>query len=1281
MILYAVWKGRITQVYAEKQRTDFRILDENAYLIQQKGSWSVRLPYTLKRFRKPGDTKNIMHVISRADGSYADLYFIPCDENWKRFDRLQPQNHVITFGSDDHDDLCYSSEYIEGSCFEIDLSEHHIHAKTEVPVVLNQRIIGSDAYYRDGDEFSCFGCRIILHSDFIMVNRMPSLSHNMKPFVPVSVSEHRPPTKRILQYRRVPFSMPIDSITIRMDAPSPMRETGGRSLLFSIGPGIMMSGASLCSGLLSMYLGYGNGREIVEMLPMVMLPGIMMVSTLLWTPLQRFSDSRQAKKEKAARRKEYDRYLCSVMDRIDDMREHYQNAVEELFPDSKSAVHRYSNQKTLMMLECDQLYVRLGTSMNILHTELTNAKDHYDSDEEIENMKKKFFKEAQRQVRVPFLISLGDYRKIVIDRSVMYVAADLMMQIAMRYSPDQVGIAIVCDLQLSEENRWMLDLPHLFNQYDIRLLADEEHEIRDVLTLCREDPRRIVMFNLIGAQLESDAFDAEICFASASAQIKADLRIIPGKEQWRFEDFLKSDGYSVRPDHFDPDIIRFASRLPSVSGSHQTAGAFSFLEMHGVMDEKQLQIQERWNTGDINSSVASLIGCDNEGKDIILDLNEKRDGPHGLIAGTTGSGKSELILTMILSLAMNYSPADLQFILIDFKGGSSLNSLTNENNALPHVTGTLSNLDEEDIQRVLVQFAIECRKRESLLKSMSTKTGMPVMNVSDYRRLHKTHPAMEYIPELVIIVDEFAELKKEQPEFLNELISIARIGRSLGIHLILSTQKPSGVVTDQIWSNAKFKICLKVSEKQDSSEMIHRPDAAAIRDPGCFYLLADERLVYGRSGYVQSRSRLSDSCTAVYDTSHKLIASSTQLLEKAEPEINRIIAEIRKAYCLMEPVSPLWNAPISCVSQEQISEPWAYGIVDDYRHNRNLPLKLMPQSVHAFVSMDQTERKNLTKAMVMRILECCDMNDDIVLIDDLDAFDQIDWIRTNRIMDVLPSADEERCANLYRLIEERRNPEGGLFLIINDLNAHYETDENNRLKLMKCARTCENRKLTIVLMSSNSAIFSFRETGYLKYRAILKGAAAQDIQAFLETGTKVSVSKKHHGVMNDHFLLDFCVFECTDEMLNEVISNAAAGEIRQRSCLPHMPEVIDSSLCDLPGIALGIRKKDYQWAVLKDQMRLCIVSADPDDSAAFEKVLVNQGCQIAHEKNTDARIRSVSVDQAGDFDSYANRDTCYLFFNDAFRMQYRVHSRIAWKENEAVLYFRNRTEVIRPAEK
>ncbi len=1281
MILYAVWNGRITQIYPEKERTDFCILDENAYLIQQKGSWSVRLPYTLKRFRKPGDDAHTMHVASRTGSRHADLYFIPCDEDWKRFDRLDPQKQIITLGDSDAD-LCYRSAYMEGSRFVIDLNEHHILANGDLPVVLNQRIIGSDGYYKDGDEFSCYGIRIILHSRMIMVNRMPGLSHQMKAFVPDQSSDIKPPLRRIMQYQRIPFAMPENTVSIRLESPAPISDNHGRSLLFSIGPGIMMSGASLCSGLLSMYLGYQNGREIAEMIPMVMLPAIMMLSTLLWTPLQTWSDRRRLKKEKAERRKEYDRYLCLVMDRIDEMREHYEQTIQSLFPDSVSAVQRYTKQKTLMMLDAEHLAVRLGTSKDILSTELSNISDQYDSDEEIEIMKEKFLREARRSVRVPFLISLNDYHRIVIDRSVLFVAADLMMQIAMRYSPDQVGIAIICDRQMAENNRWMLDLPHLFNQYDIRLLADEEHEIREVVALCRDDSRRIVMFNLIGAHLDGDAFDAEICFASESTQTCADLKIIPGKKEWKFDDFLKSDGYTVKPDPFDPDIIRFASQLPSRNGSHQTSGAFSFLEMHGCLDEKQLQIKERWNANDINSSVASLIGCDNNGKDIILDLYEKRDGPHGLIAGTTGSGKSELILTMILSLAMNYSPNDLQFILIDFKGGSSLNSLTNENNPLPHVTGTLSNLDEEDIQRVLVQFSIECRKREALLKKMSMETGMPVMNVSDYRRLYPSNPSMEYIPELVIIVDEFAELKKEQPEFLSELISVARIGRSLGIHLILSTQKPSGVVTDQIWSNAKFKICLKVSEKQDSVEMIHRPEAAAIKDPGCFYLMADERLVYGRSGYVQSRTRLTQSCTALYDTSHRLIASSTQLLEKAEPEINRIIAEIRKAYSHMNPVRPLWNAPVSQISREQITDPWAYGIVDDYRHNRSIALQLIPHNVHACVTVDQSERRNLTRVLMMRILECCEKNDDIVLIDDLHALDQTDWKKSERIMDVFASGDEERCISLYQLINERKKAQSELFVIINDLNAHYESLESNREQLMKCARSCENLKLTIILMSSSAALFSYRDMGFLKYRSVMKGAALQDIQSFLETGSKVTVSKKHHGVMMNGGLLDFCVLDCPEPMLNQAVEAAASDEEdRIRTYLPHMPEVIDSSLCQLPGIALGIRKKNYQWAVLNETFRLCIVSADPEDAQGFENVLEKRGYRISHDRSENARISSISIDQANDFDSFSNRNTYYLFFGDSFRMQYRVHSRISWKEKEAVLYFKNRTEVIRPAEK
>jgi S-DNA-T family DNA segregation ATPase FtsK/SpoIIIE len=93
------------------------------------------------------------------------------------------------------------------------------------------------------------------------------------------------------------------------------------------------------------------------------------------------------------------------------------------------------------------------------------------------------------------------------------------------------------------------------------------------------------------------------------------------------------------------------------------------------------------------------------------------------------------------------------------------------------------------------------------------------------------------LPHLFIVADEFAELKQQEPEFMEELISAARIGRSLGVHLILATQRPTGVVNDQIWANSKFKVCLKVSDAGDSKEMIHRPDAAEIKNAGRYYLL------------------------------------------------------------------------------------------------------------------------------------------------------------------------------------------------------------------------------------------------------------------------------------------------------------------------------------------------------------------------------------------------------------------------------------------------------------
>ena len=140
---------------------------------------------------------------------------------------------------------------------------------------------------------------------------------------------------------------------------------------------------------------------------------------------------------------------------------------------------------------------------------------------------------------------------------------------------------------------------------------------------------------------------------------------------------------------------------------------------------------------------------------------------------------------------------------------------------------------------------------------------------------------------MFIISDEFAELKSQQPEFMSELISTARIGRSLGVHLILATQKPSGVVNDQIWANSKFKICLKVQDRGDSMEMLKRPEAASIKETGRFYLQVgyDEYFDIGQSGYSGAKYIPSDRIVKKVDNSINYINNIGHDIKTVNDEI------------------------------------------------------------------------------------------------------------------------------------------------------------------------------------------------------------------------------------------------------------------------------------------------------------------------------------------------------------------------------------------------------------
>lgn len=260
----------------------------------------------------------------------------------------------------------------------------------------------------------------------------------------------------------------------------------------------------------------------------------------------------------------------------------------------------------------------------------------------------------------------------------------------------------------------------------------------------------------------------------------------------------------------------------------------TFMQMYGVKTVEGLNITQRWKEHSPYKTLAVPLGVSGPDEIVDLNLHERAHGPHGLIAGTTGSGKSELIQSYILSLAVNFHPYDVAFLLIDYKGGGMANLFKD----LPHLVGTITNLDKAQSMRALESINAELKKRQRLFAKYN------VNHINAYQKLFKEGKAEEPMPHLFMISDEFAELKSEQPDFMDELISTARIGRSLGVHLILATQKPAGVVNDQIWSNSNFKISLKVSDKEDSMEVLKTPDAASITLPGRAYLEVGNNEIY-----------------------------------------------------------------------------------------------------------------------------------------------------------------------------------------------------------------------------------------------------------------------------------------------------------------------------------------------------------------------------------------------------------------------------------------------------
>ena len=260
--------------------------------------------------------------------------------------------------------------------------------------------------------------------------------------------------------------------------------------------------------------------------------------------------------------------------------------------------------------------------------------------------------------------------------------------------------------------------------------------------------------------------------------------------------------------------------VDEVSLESSLTKSITFYEMYNVYSADEFDFGKLWSRSDVTKSMAAPLGVRTGNEIVTLDLHEKYDGPHGLVAGTTGAGKSEIVQAYMLSMAVRFHPYEVGFIIIDWKGGGLSKQFAN----IPHNIGELTSIDGENgINRFLASLSSE---RENRLRKFS---NCGVNHIDAYIAKYKKGEVKDPMPHIILVVDEFAQLKKEYKSFIDEIVKIAATGRSIGIHLILATQDPGSSVDDEIKVNTNFALCLRTASANDSTKVIRSPLAYEIK--------------------------------------------------------------------------------------------------------------------------------------------------------------------------------------------------------------------------------------------------------------------------------------------------------------------------------------------------------------------------------------------------------------------------------------------------------------------
>lgn len=1067
-----------------------------------------------------------------------------CDKDMNIFQKFKMKTNCILIGRSNDCDICYAHPFISYRHARLSFEQDVWYIedlKSTNGIFVNQRRV-KNTKLSFGDVIYIMGLRIIIADTCFTCNRIHEirLSKNIYKYTYIKFQKKITSIGREIYRPSLRTESFPSSKEYVIESPPLQNEVRKTPLLYTLGPSITMALASFCNLLLQVADIQNENRSIRAISSSLVMSLSMIMSILFWPLLTKFYENRQRRKIEQERRQIYLTYLSDTINDINDEKDAIHAYFSQVFPPFKKFIERIYNKDSLWNIESFDshfLSIRLGTGNVKMNLAIHFPKNTlvYNQDT-ITNELKQIKESIYNQENSPILLSLQQFWKIGIvgnhSNSYMY---SLLLQLCILYKYTDLNIILIIN-EYDEETYKLRWLPHItsYEWLDRFIIKGPKHALK-------MSTHFIEIFN---KQRENQNISSHFIFVNFTQDIKLEIvDVILNSNQYKgFSYFQVADSYHqidsrvssvlklenkigtlIKQGESNPltfqveyleklelyEASRMLANLKLEKSQNEVSGSISFLALFSVDTVEQLDVLDRWHSFD-NCSLKTPLGIDANGEIIYLDLHERVHGPHGLFAGMTGSGKSECIITYLLSLCINYHPDFIGIILIDYKGGGTSLSLSD----LPHIKGIITNLDGGEIYRYLKSIECEIIRRQRIFQETAFSLGLREIDIYQYHSLYQKGLVKEAIPHLLIVCDEFAELKRQQPQFMEQLISASRIGRSLGVHLILATQKPTGVVDEQIWSNTRFRICLKVADRSDSIDMIKSEDAIYLQKTGSFYFQVgyNEIFLKGQSAwakapYFNQGKGLEDKKICAIDSRGNSIYEyndySVMYPLKEDTQLQRIVDHImevsrkkgieRKGIwmpCLPESI----DREDICYSKDEHERLIAViGKVDDIEGQcyQNFSISILEDKRMVLLGNEASSKTMFLVALLYEYLANYSNEELQIHIIDFENESLASFQQAKQIVDIIFVYEEEKIRkffnNIKQIIMQRKHSQEFpiILLLIHNYALLKEYYSDLELELMYFMREGSKVGVSIILTANAHAEISYRISQYVnRYYAL-----------------------------------------------------------------------------------------------------------------------------------------------------------------------------------------------------